>query len=119
VDDVKLTVGGSKRAIVGLDTTILVLPDEAWVDVAGTRALAIQPLGRFLLRLAEHQAADLGEALHHADFVVTRSSATVESRGAVHDCDECRAAVRAALRLLREEPERDLVVGTLYWAAPV
>lgn len=102
----------SERAIIGGDTTILSLPEE-YVLLG---ALDIVLLSRMLRTLAEQQAADLGDELHHADFVVTTDPDLVAERGIMHDCDECRAGVETALRWLQEEPNGYLVVGQLWWA---
>lgn len=104
--------GMSDHEISGFDTTILVMPKQFYV--AG--ALAVIQFGRFLRELANQQAADLGERLHHADFVITTDPAVVQSRGSMHDCDECRAGVQQALRILRENPKEELIIGQLYWA---
>lgn len=111
-----IRTGLESRPIIGTDTTILHVPKQFWVDIQGRPTLAAQPFLRWLRELATKQAGDLGEALHHAEFVITKDPAAVESMGNLHDCDECRAATRQALRFLRENPTEELLVGQLWWA---
>lgn len=108
------------RPVSGMDTLIATMPEGFYVEfgVPGDRALKIQQFGVWLRKLSESQAKSLGEELHHADFVITTSPATVQARGAMHDCETCRSGVRMALRKLREQPDRELLVGALYWAGP-
>lgn len=101
----------SGHDVIGADTTILTVPPELTVG----DAIALPYAGRFLRRLAEEQAAAIGEALHHAEFVVTRDKAEIEARN-MHDCEECRAATRAAFRMIDADPGLVLLVGQLYWA---
>lgn len=118
--DWTLTVAGlTDHEIGGTDTTILALPEGFYVELEKHgRALLVQPLSRFLSSLANKQAADLGERLHHAEFVLTNDPSVIESRGSVHDCEECRAGVKRALRFLKEHPEHEMIVGQLFWAVP-
>lgn len=103
----------------GMDTLIATMPEGFYVEIVrGDRALKIQQFAEWLRKLSEAQAANLGEELHHADYVITTNPATVQARGAMHDCETCRSGVRMALRKLRENPERELLVGALYWAGP-
>lgn len=104
------------RPIIGGDTTIFGLPDSYQRQLDEHDALDVVDLGRLLSAVAEQQAIDLGDELHHADFVVTTDPLMVMERGAMHDCDVCRAGVNSALRALKEHPEQSLVVGVLYWA---
>jgi hypothetical protein len=106
------------RSIIGMDTFIATMPEAFYVDVAGSRSLKIQQFGRWLRALSEQQARNVGEQLHHADYVITTSPSTVEARGSMHDCESCRAGVRSALRKLIENPTGELIVGSLYWAGP-
>lgn len=104
------------RSVIGADTTILSMPPHFIVDIGQGPTLVADALGKFLRNLAEKQATDLGEELHHANFVVTKDPATVEALGSMHDCEQCRAGVQEALRRLRDEPETDMIVGQLFWA---
>lgn len=107
------------RKITGFDTTILVMPTEFYVSVAGEPpGLALNQFSAWLNRLANQQASDLGERLHHAEFTITTSRATVETLGRMHDCDVCREGVRTAIRFMHEHPGAEMVVGQLYWAGP-
>jgi hypothetical protein len=108
-----------KRPVSGMDTVIAAMPEQFYIDVRGERSLALTQFGRWLRKLAEKMATDIGEELHHADFVITTEPSVVQSRGSMHDCDTCRAGVRRALRALRENPNQELLVGLLYWAGPV
>jgi hypothetical protein len=101
-----------------VDTLIVAMPEDFYIDVQGERTLLIQPFTRALRRLMEQQAENLGEQLHHAELWITTSPSVVWAKGSMHDCDACRAGVRRALRELREKPDRELIVGVLYWAAP-
>jgi hypothetical protein len=108
------------RPVAGVDTTILTMPTQFYVTIGdGPPALAVRQFIKAMRDLAEGQAAALGEELHHAEFVITADPVVVEARGALHDCEDCRAGVRRALRSLRENPGQEMVVGTLYWAAPL
>lgn len=117
--ELRIETGLGNRAVIGADTTIGPVPREFWVSINGEPpALAIRQLGASLRRLAEQSAARIGERLHHAEFAITKNPATVEARGAMHDCAECRAGVQRALRMLAENPDEDLFVGNLFWAGP-
>jgi len=117
--DLKLNIQTrfSGLEISGWDTTMLPVPEEFFVQVDdGPPALAAKQLGVFLRRLAESQAADLGERLHHAEFTLTRDRETVKRLGLMHDCMECLAGVERALVFLDANPGKDMVVGQLWWA---
>jgi hypothetical protein len=111
-----VATGREDRAISGMDSIILNVPDGAYVTVDdGPPALNVRGFSRFLRELAESQAHRLGEELHHAEFRITTDPSIVESWGTTHDCEECRAGTNAALRRLREAPQTPLLVGLLYW----
>lgn len=116
MDDFEFSIitplGLADAQIVGLDTMIAVVPDVYIVD----GVINVTGLERLLRDQSEQAARNLGEYLHHADFVLTTDPVTVEKKGAVHDCDVCREGVLRALQHLRENPTVDLAVGTLYWA---
>jgi hypothetical protein len=114
--EIQIATGRERRPVAGVDTIIAEMREEFYVEIGGERTLLMRPFARSLRALAEEQARSLGEDLHHAEFVITTSPATVQARGALHDCDACRAGVRRALRTLRENPGTELLVGALYWA---
>lgn len=95
----------------GMDTTIFSLPTRIMSD----GDLNIRVLGQFSRALAEKQSKNLGETLHHGEFVITSDPSVVTARAVMHDCENCRTAARTAVRLLKENPTRLLVVGNLYW----
>jgi hypothetical protein len=104
--------------VTGADTIIATMPQAFYVELGDGPTLVMQPFARWLRQLSEAQASSLGEQLHHAEFVITTSPSVVQARGSMHDCDECRAGVQAALRSLRDHPDQELLVGALYWAGP-
>ena len=112
----RIATGRERRPISGMDTVIATVREDLYAEVGGQRTLLMRPFARALRGLAEKSARDLGEVLHHAEFVITSSPTTVQARGSMHDCDSCRAGVRRALRALREQPDTELLVGALYWA---
>jgi hypothetical protein len=95
-----------------------VMREEFYYEFDGEKVLMIQPFMRSMRRLCEEFAESLGEELHHAEIVITTNPSVVQAKGSMHDCDKCRAAVRKALRMLRVNPDQELIVGVLYWAAP-
>lgn len=114
----KVSTGREGRRIVDTDSTIFVMPRQFYVSIdEGEPALAALQFGHFLRDLAEKQAADLGEVLHHAEFQITRDPAVVKAWGELHDCEECRQATATALRHLAASDD-ELVVGQLWWAEP-
>jgi hypothetical protein len=107
------------RAVSGMDTMIATMPKTFYAPGPdGAPALMVRVFGHWLRLIAEKMAADIGEELHHADFVITTEPSVVQARGSMHDCPTCRAGVRRALRSLRENPATELLVGALYWAGP-
>lgn len=112
----EVATGREQAPVTGTDSTILIMPRYFYVDIEGKPTLAIQPFSRFLRDIAEKQAGDLGEVLHHAAFQITREPAVIEEVGlAGHDCESCRSSVAAAKRLV-EETDDELLVGQLWWA---
>jgi hypothetical protein len=101
------------REVVGADTAILEVPPRFMRD----GALLVNALAEFLRGISEAMATNIGELLHHAEYVVTNDPTIIEARGSIHDCDECRAGVRRALQLVDENPDRELLIGTLWWAS--
>jgi hypothetical protein len=101
--------------ITGADTAILRAPTELYVEIDGEKAINVRWIARFLRLISEKFAADINEKLHHAEWILTTNPATVEAHGIVHDCEDCRAGVRAALRQMAEHPEEEIFVGQLYW----
>ncbi len=68
-----------------------------------------------LRHLSEQGAAAVGEALHHGEWVITDDPDEVRTRGLAHDCPDCRDGVDRALAYLRDNPGKELMVGTLHW----
>lgn len=107
----------------GGDTIIFTMPPEFMVrvDENGPPALAAVQFARFLRGLANQQARDLNSIIHHAEFRVTKSIATVEEFGVFPehaDCLDCQRGVLTAVEYMKEHPDREMVVGQLFWAAP-
>lgn len=111
-----VATGRESRPIVGMDTLIAVMRNDFYIEINGQRTLLVGPFGKSLRQLSEASAWNLGEVLHHAEFVITTSPSTVQARGLMHDCDSCRDGVRRALQKLNESPETEMLVGSLYWA---
>jgi hypothetical protein len=113
-----VATGREHRPVTGDDTTILAVPEDFYIPVEGSSALDVVGLSRFLRRLCEAQAAELGEELHHADFLITTDPAVVQENGITHDCDRCRTSLAEALAFLAAHPNTELLVGQLFWAGP-
>lgn len=108
----------AKGPVAGSDSCIAMVPPGICVEIEGQAAVNVPALGRILRALSEDGAAGVGEALHHAEWVITGDPVVVEDVG-MHgrpDCGRCRSAVDQALAYLAEAPGRELLVGTLYWA---
>jgi hypothetical protein len=71
-----------------------------------------------LRTVSERLAANIGEILHHASWVITGDPELVRTLGMMHDCATCRAGVANALDYLAGEPGREVAVGQLWWADP-
>jgi hypothetical protein len=99
----------------GYDSSIVRVPEAWYADLGTGRALVVQLAGKFLRRLSEQQAADLGEILHHAEWTITSDPDEVRTFGLMHDCATCRAGVDQALAYLRENPDGEVAVGQLWW----
>lgn len=72
-----------------------------------------------LRELADVMARRVGSVVHHAEYVVTADPAVVQACGVfpLHDgCETCEQGKRDALRVLAEQPGRQLLIGHLYWA---
>lgn len=105
-----LTIPGRfDMAVGGFDTVVINLPEYLYDAPA-----LLYPT---LQAITDNGAAQLGETLHHAEWVVTRDPAVVAERGK-DVCVSCRAQLDQALAYLRDHPEIDLLVGTLYWVLP-
>lgn len=94
-------------------------PSAVYVTDDGEKVLSMPAL-RVLLRVLSHSSAEnLGEQLHHADWILTSDPAEIEARGLqLHDCPACHAGVQRAHAALREDPTMEILVGLLYWAEP-
>lgn len=85
--------GREHRPVAGGDSTIFEMRSEFYVDAGdGRAALAIRPFTRFLQEFAEVEAANQGEELHHADFVVTADSDVVRQFGSCTTVPSARTA---------------------------
>ena len=101
----------------GFDSAITSVPKRWYVTVDGKRAFLAQLAGGDLRGISERLAADIGEKLHHAEWVITGDPAEVRTLGLMHNCASCRAGVDQGLTFLREHPDGELAVGQLWWAA--
>jgi hypothetical protein len=98
------------------DTVIAVMPDDFYVEVEGKRSVMFQPLARALREIGESSAEGLGRRLHHGEFWITTNPDTVREKGLMHtDCEECHVGVIRALAGLAAHPDRELIVGRLFW----
>ena len=113
----QVRTGREDRPVAGEDTSVITIPDGVYLDAGGERVLVLRRLGRLLRQVSEMHARDVGMRLHHAEWVITGDPGVVEAT-VVHDCARCRAGADQALAWLREHPGGELLVGTLYWAAP-
>jgi hypothetical protein len=109
-----------QRPPVGSDSCIATVPPGVYARVGdGAPALDVPVLGKVLRKLSEEMAANIGERLHHAEWVITDDPAVVEEIG-MHgrpDCGKCRGSVDQALARLADR-RQELLVGVLYWAEP-
>jgi hypothetical protein len=101
----------------GYDSSILTVPDALYVTINGERVFLAREAAAFLRKLSERQAADLEERLHHAEWTITSDPEQVRTLGLMHDCAGCRLGVRKALAYLQENPDGEVAVGQLWWAA--
>ena len=123
---IAIVTGREDRPVIGGDTTILAVPPSFYVDTSqlGPRldigpALSMRELSAFLRDLAERQATELGDELHHAEFVVTRDPRVIRELGIMdshRDCLECRTGLKAALAYQAAHPDTDMLIGQLFWA---
>lgn len=104
----------TRRPVAGYDSSVLAAPDAIYVE--GSRIVRVAVLNRVLRKLSEAQAADLGERLHHADWVLTTDVQLVTRIILTHDCERCRAAADQAAARLAEYPDGEILAGILYWA---
>lgn len=105
------------RPVTGGDTAILKVPLEFYIQVDDSEpGLAVAPFTRFLREFAEAEAEQVGEELHHARFVITTNPEVVRELGSLHDCADCREGVKAVVAFLASNPDREIVVGQLFWA---
>lgn len=106
------------RRVAGADSCIATVPPGVYTRLGdGPPALNVPVLGRVLRRLSEEMAGNIGETLHHAEWVITDDPKVVEEVG-MHgrpDCGKCRSSVDQALAMLADRRE-ELLVGALYWA---
>ncbi|SRR6266704_5384924 len=93
------------RSVAGGDSCIASVPDGIYVQLGdGPPAVNVAVLGRLLRKVSEKLSTNLGEILHHAEWVITDDPAIVEERG-MHgrpDCTTCRTGVDKALAHLAE-----------------
>lgn len=104
------------RPVSGLDSMIIAAPPEVFTEVDGQRVISMPDIIELIGTCSEMGARNLGERLHHAHWVLTTDPEVVASKGLAHDCTSCRAGLDQSLARLREFPEEELFVGTLYWA---
>lgn len=111
----RAAIGGDQPSG-GLDSCIITAPEQTYtVTEAGLWLLHLRPLNRLLRDVSEAAAENIGERLHHADWVLTADPAVIRAVN-VHDCPSCRAGVDQALAALTEHPTVPLLAGVLYWA---
>ena len=123
---ISIVTGREHRPVIGGDTTILRVPPRFYIDTSEFGpdldigpALSMRELSAFLRTLAEHQATELGDELHHAEFVVTRDPEVVRTNGTLdthRGCTECEEGLNAALKYMLDHPDTDMLVGQLFWA---
>lgn len=104
------------RPAAGLDSCIISAPEQTYTVTAdGTWLLHVKTLGKVLRQVSEDSAEQVGEKLHHADWVLTTDPAVIRGVN-VHDCPRCRAGTDQALAALAAHPTVPLLAGVLYWA---
>lgn len=80
--------------------------------------LRLRTLGTLLRELSILGASQVGERLHHGEWVMTADPVLLQQRSNLHDCPSCRAGTDQALAYMREHPDTPMLVGLLYWAGP-
>lgn len=104
----RILTGREHLPVVGSGSTVLPVPGKFYIERDGQPVLELTELGTFLRQLAERQAGALRGVLHHAEFVVTTDPEVLRRRGAERD-----------LHYLEDFPDKDLLVGQLYWSDEV
>ena len=99
----------------GGDSAIAILPDWAYVEVFGEPAVNITALARWARQTSQAMATNLGEELHHADWVITSDPAVLRA-AQMHDCQECQDSQARALAWMSTHPGGEMLVGQLFWA---
>lgn len=102
----------------GFDSIIAICPTALFVplnELGGEEALDMRLAVGFLTKLAQDGAAPVREVCAKAQFTITRKAELIRTRGLMHDCAECRAAVDQALAHNRDHPETRYIIGQLYW----
>jgi hypothetical protein len=107
---------GERGEPAGADTAIVSAPLRWYAVLEGKQALIARLAGAELRVISEHLAERMSERLHHAEWTFTSDPELVRSLGTVHDCARCRAGADQALTFLRENPDREVAVGHLWWA---
>jgi hypothetical protein len=100
----------------GYDSTLMSVPGRWYVRLDGKPTLLAQQAARDMRAASEAGAANLGEVLHHADWVITSDPAEVRRIGMTHGCAECCAGTASALAYLRDNPGAEIAAGLLWWA---
>jgi len=113
-----LTVMGDTRAEPsGFDSTVITVPDGAYVQAGSIRSLNVMAAKAVLTQATTNSCVLADEKLHHAEWIFTRDPAQVRTLGLGDGCEDCRAGVASALAYLATHPDREVAVGQLWWAA--
>jgi hypothetical protein len=118
-DDPSITIQWELQdtSIGGVDTLIAVVPDGYYVTINDEKSLLLVQVIKSVRALIEDQGIKLGEIPHHAEIYFTTNPSVVQAKGSMHDCEACRAGIRRGLRQLKENPDKELMVGIIYWVA--
>lgn len=95
--------------------SMIVAPPTALFGTPGRTVMHVNFAVKFLRELSIEGAKGCGRELHHATWELTDDPAIVEKVGMIHGCLRCRAATDQALAFLAAEPDRELLVGVLYF----
>jgi hypothetical protein len=104
------------RSVAGSNAMIMVAPESIYVTMGRIRGISLPHLARTLRAFTEDGANSIGAQLHHASWIMTHDPDLIRGYESTDGCPGCTARIDQCISYLREHPDQDLLVGTLYWA---
>jgi hypothetical protein len=104
----------TRRPTSGFDSCVVAVPSGIYVN--GSKIIRVRVLNAALRQLSEQMASNIGERLHHADWIITGDAELVQRIILTHDCERCQAAAVQAAGRMAERPDSEMLAGILYWA---